>query len=48
MLAHGFKPLDTEWWHFTLRDELEFSVSAKKKERDSFVLLSTFCNFALR
>ena len=21
MLKHGFKPLDTEWWHFTLRDE---------------------------
>ena len=21
MLAGGFKPLDTEWWHFTLRDE---------------------------
>jgi len=21
MLRHGFKPLDTEWWHFTLRDE---------------------------
>ena len=21
MTAHGFKPLDTEWWHFTLRDE---------------------------
>ncbi|MBQ9558657.1 MAG: M15 family metallopeptidase [Bacteroidaceae bacterium] len=21
MLAHGFKALDTEWWHFTLRDE---------------------------
>ena len=21
MLAHGFKPLDTEWWHFTLEDE---------------------------
>ncbi|MBR1934616.1 MAG: M15 family metallopeptidase [Muribaculaceae bacterium] len=21
MLAFGFKPLDTEWWHFTLRDE---------------------------
>ena len=21
MLAHGFKPLDTEWWHFTLRHE---------------------------
>ena len=21
MLAHGFKPLDTEWWHFTLSNE---------------------------
>ena len=21
MLAHGFKPLDSEWWHFTLADE---------------------------
>ena len=21
MLPHGFKPLDSEWWHFTLRDE---------------------------
>ena len=21
MLAHGFKPMSTEWWHFTLRDE---------------------------
>ena len=21
MLAHGFKPYDTEWWHFTLKDE---------------------------
>ena len=21
MTAHGFKPFDTEWWHFTLRDE---------------------------
>ena len=21
MLAHGFKPLDSEWWHFTLVDE---------------------------
>ena len=21
MLAAGFKPLETEWWHFTLRDE---------------------------
>ncbi len=21
MLAHGFKPIGSEWWHFTLRDE---------------------------
>ena len=21
MMAHGFKPLDEEWWHFTLADE---------------------------
>ena len=21
MLKHGFKPFDTEWWHFTLADE---------------------------
>ena len=21
MLSHGFKPLDTEWWHFTLANE---------------------------
>jgi len=21
MLAHGFKPLEEEWWHFTLADE---------------------------
>ena len=21
MMAHGFKPFDTEWWHFTLKDE---------------------------
>lgn len=21
MLAHGFKPMETEWWHFTLADE---------------------------
>ena len=21
MLAHGFKPLDSEWWHFTLEEE---------------------------
>ena len=34
MLRHGFKPLDTEWWHFTLKDEpypdtyFEFTVRA--------------------
>ena len=34
MLRHGFKPLDTEWWHFTLREEpypdtyFEFPVCA--------------------
>jgi len=21
MMLHGFKPLDEEWWHFTLRNE---------------------------
>ena len=21
MLSHGFKPLESEWWHFTLKDE---------------------------
>lgn len=21
MMGHGFKPLDEEWWHFTLKDE---------------------------
>ena len=21
MLSHGFKPLESEWWHFTLADE---------------------------
>jgi D-alanyl-D-alanine dipeptidase len=21
MTAHGFEPLETEWWHFTLADE---------------------------
>ena len=21
MLRHGFKPFDTEWWHFTLKNE---------------------------
>ena len=35
MLRHGFKPLDSEWWHFTLKDEpypetyFEFPVSSK-------------------
>jgi D-alanyl-D-alanine dipeptidase len=33
MLRHGFKPLDSEWWHFTLKDEpykdLYFNVSVK-------------------
>ncbi len=35
MLRHGFKPFDTEWWHFTLRDEpfpdtyFEFPVRKK-------------------
>ncbi|MGN0163226.1 MAG: M15 family metallopeptidase [Candidatus Ornithomonoglobus sp.] len=34
MMRHGFKPLDTEWWHFTLKDEpypdtyFEFKVSS--------------------
>ncbi|MBQ2459370.1 MAG: peptidase M15, partial [Bacteroidaceae bacterium] len=21
MMSHGFKPLTSEWWHFTLADE---------------------------
>ena len=21
MLRHGFRPLDNEWWHFTLNNE---------------------------
>ena len=21
MIKHGFKPISTEWWHFTLKDE---------------------------
>ena len=35
MLSHGFKPLDEEWWHFTLKDEpfpetyFTFPVSTK-------------------
>ena len=36
MLRHGFKPLDSEWWHFTLKDEpypdtyFEFTVRELK------------------
>lgn len=36
MLRHGFKPLDSEWWHFTLKDEpypdtyFEFTVKELK------------------
>lgn len=35
MIRNGFEPIDTEWWHFTLRDEpypdtyFEFPVSSK-------------------
>ncbi|MBQ0090338.1 MAG: hypothetical protein KBT27_13510, partial [Prevotellaceae bacterium] len=35
MLRHGFKPFDTEWWHFTLKDEpypdtfFDFPISLK-------------------
>lgn len=38
MMAHGFKPLDTEWWHFTLVDEpfpdtyFEFPVNSSSVE----------------
>ena len=21
MMRHGFKPYESEWWHFTLKDE---------------------------
>lgn len=34
MMRHGFKPIDSEWWHFTLKDEpfpetyFEFPVKA--------------------
>ena len=37
MLRHGFKPFDTEWWHFTLKDEpfpdtyFTFSVKQLRK-----------------
>lgn len=39
MMRHGFKPLDTEWWHFTLKNEpypdtyFEFKVSADSVKR---------------
>ena len=23
MLRHGFKPFDTEWWHFTLKKKIQ-------------------------
>lgn len=35
MLSHGFKPLEEEWWHFTLKDEpypdtyFTFTVNSK-------------------
>ena len=35
MIKHGFKPLSTEWWHFTLKDEpypdtyFTFAVTSK-------------------
>lgn len=38
MIKHGFKPLDTEWWHFTLRNEpypdmyFTFKVTDLKKK----------------
>ena len=37
MMRHGFKPLDTEWWHFTLKNEpypdmyFTFTVNEFKK-----------------
>lgn len=39
MLAHRFKPLDEEWWHFTLKDEpfpdtyFTFPVSSKSLKK---------------
>lgn len=39
MIRHGFKPLDTEWWHFTLKNEpfpdtyFTFSVNSKLRNR---------------
>ena len=43
MLAHGFKAISTEWWHFTLKNEpypntyFTFPVSAESVENDSAV-----------
>lgn len=40
MIRHGFKPLDTEWWHFTLADEpypdtyFEFPVNSEVVEEE--------------
>ena len=39
MLRHGFRPLDTEWWHFTLENEpypdtyFDFPVSAESVQK---------------
>lgn len=41
MLAHGFKPLDSEWWHFTLKNEpfpqtyFTFPINMSKIRRSS-------------
>ena len=46
MLAHGFKPLEEEWWHFTLRDEpypntyFTFPVSRRSLENAAAGTLS--------
>ena len=38
MLRHGFKPLDSEWWHFTLAEEpypdtyFDFSIKIWENE----------------
>lgn len=39
MVAHGFKPLEEEWWHFTLADEpypdtyFDFPVNSREVKR---------------
>jgi len=39
MLAAGFKPMDSEWWHFTLKDEpfpdTYFTFPVKQLKRQS-------------